>query len=50
MVRGSIRKMPGSSSDKAAKQCLTSTVLGREAPIVRDTEKVVTDEFSIKNP
>jgi hypothetical protein len=49
-VRGSSKKMPGCSSDKAATWRLTSTVLIREAPFVRDTESVVTDELSIKKP
>jgi hypothetical protein len=50
VVSGSSRKMPGCSSNKGARWCLTSTVLVREAPIVRDTERVVTHELSIKKP
>jgi hypothetical protein len=50
VVRASRRKMPGCSSDKAAKWCLTPMVLVHEAPLVRDTEGVMTDELSIKKP
>jgi hypothetical protein len=50
VVRESSRKMPGCSSDKAARWRLTSTVSVREAPIVRDTESMVTHELSLKNP
>jgi hypothetical protein len=42
--------MPGCSSETAATWGLTSPVLVREGPIVRDTESAVTDELSIKNP
>jgi len=47
VVCGSNRKMPGCSADNTATCCQTSTAWAREGPIVRDTERVVTDELSI---